>query len=70
MNVVDAVDYGSYPSIVQWVEKIVGEEGLNVLISNAGQYTRNDLASVTPEAMRSDYELNTIAPLMLAKVHP
>lgn len=63
----DAVDYDSYPSIVQWVEKIVGEEGLNVLINNAGQYNKGDLASVTPEGMRSDYELNAIAPLMLSR---
>lgn len=70
LNFVDAVDYGSYPSIVEWVEKIVGGEGLNVLINNAGQYCKGDLDSVTAEGMRSDFELNTIAPLMLSKVHP
>lgn len=64
----DAVDYASYPALVQWIQKTVNGEGLNLLINNAGQFSKlEDLASVTREAMLSDFEVNAVAPLRLSQ---
>jgi len=64
----EITDTSAYPSIVKQVEDIVGDEGLNLLINNAGLLPRNrDLESVTPEAMREAYEVNCIAPLFIAR---
>jgi len=65
MNVTDQSVYGG---IVQKVSDIVGEEGLNMLINNAGVLPQNrDLQVVTPEDMREAFETNCIAPLFLSK---
>lgn len=46
----------------------MGEEGLNLLINNAViQPGNSDLYSVTPEAMRTAYEVNCIAPLCISR---
>eukprot|EP00088_Acartia_fossae_P033404 TRINITY_DN3419_c0_g1_i3.p1 TRINITY_DN3419_c0_g1~~TRINITY_DN3419_c0_g1_i3.p1 ORF type:complete len:250 (-),score=76.87 TRINITY_DN3419_c0_g1_i3:574-1323(-) len=64
----DVIDHNSYPEVVKKVGDIVGDEGLNLLINNAGLLpTNRDLASVTPEAMRDAFEVNCIAPLFLTR---
>ena len=64
-------DYAALPAVVDEVTGVVGDEGLNLLINNAGELKRenNALNDVTPEHMRREYEVNTIAPLMIAQVH-
>jgi len=66
----DVVDYSSYPTLVRWVEGILGpDEGLTVLINNAGLgvWELNSLEKSTPDVMMQHFETNTIAPLMLSK---
>ena len=41
---------------------------LSIIMSSTLYDLRDDLESVTPEAMRTAFEVNTIAPLMIAKV--
>jgi len=64
----EVTDYAAFPALVKKVNDVVGNEGLNLLINNAGMVPQDrDLASVTPEAMRQAYEVNCIAPLFLSK---
>jgi len=64
----EVTDYDAFPALVKKVNDVVGDEGLNLLINNAGLLPQNrDLESVTPEAMRQAYEVNCIAPLFLSK---
>lgn len=66
----DTLDYASFPSIVDWVEKSLGAGGLlNLLINNAGQYQPDQtLDAITRDKMISEIEMNAVAPLMLTKV--
>lgn len=64
----DVTDFGSYDTVVKNVESIVQDEGLNLLLNNAGissKYTRINLVKV--EQMTSGFMTNTVAPLMLTK---
>jgi NAD(P)-dependent dehydrogenase (short-subunit alcohol dehydrogenase family) len=64
----EVTDYNSFPALVKKVEGIVGSEGLNLLINNAGVVSADrSLEAVTPEAMRHDYEINCIAPFFLSR---
>lgn len=63
----DITDVASYPSIVKKIEDIVGDDGLNVVINNAGISTHYDLETVTPQAMTTAFEVNCIAPLFLSR---
>jgi len=64
----EVTDYDSFPSVVKQVEDIVGAEGLNLLINNAGMIPPNrDLQSITPEAMLQGFEINCVAPLFLSR---
>jgi len=62
-------DYSSLDRIAKEVQEIVGDEGLNVLLNNAGiasKFTRVNLVKV--EQMTENFKVNTIAPLFLTKV--
>ncbi|XP_049786928.1 C-factor [Schistocerca cancellata] len=64
----DVKDFNSYGEFSKSVADIVGEEGLNVLINNAGvssKFTRVNL--VKYEQMMENFTVNTVAPLMLTK---
>lgn len=65
---VDVNNFDSYTKFVDEVEKIVKDDGLNVLINNAGvspKFTRVGLVKV--DQMMDTLKTNTIAPLMLTK---
>jgi len=61
-------DHDVYEQVVQQVGDVVGDEGLNILINNAGVLPQNrDLQVVTPQDMRDAFETNCIAPLFLSR---
>lgn len=69
ISFLDVTDFGSYDRVVKNVESIVQDEGLNLLLNNAGissKYTRINLVKV--EQMTNGFMTNTVAPLMLTKV--
>ncbi|XP_060587074.1 C-signal-like [Ruditapes philippinarum] len=49
------------------VQSTVQDEGLNLLVNNAGILKRMGFHDVTREDMRKHYEVNCIGPLMMAK---
>lgn len=67
----DMTQSDTFDKTVQEVENIVGDEGLNVLINNAGilkeTATIND---ITAENLTLHYLTNTVGPIMLTKVLP
>ena len=64
----DVTDYGALPGIVEQTQRLVRGGGLNLLINNAGILGKQALDEITPEKMRECFEVNSIAPLMIAKV--
>lgn len=57
----------SLSSALQEVKSIVGNEGLSCLINNAAVGITADLKGVTPEAMMTSFQINTVAPLFVTK---
>lgn len=67
--ILDVTNYASFAALVQQIDEIVKEEGLNVLINNAGIYPSvASLNSVTDDELRRILETNSIAPVMVTKV--
>lgn len=65
----DLTNFDKYGNLVNQVESIVKDKGLNVLINNAGvssKFTRVSLVKV--QQMSENFTVNTVAPLMLTKV--
>jgi len=61
-------DTSSHPSLYNQIAETVGEDGLNLVIHNAGiKPKRQDLQSVRPEEMLSSFETNCVAPLFLSR---
>ncbi|XP_065277217.1 C-signal-like [Emys orbicularis] len=63
----DVVCENSIKKVVQEVEEILGDKGLNCLINNAGINVVASLEEVTAETMLTIYETNTVAQLMVTK---
>ena len=61
-------NFASFAGIKAEVEKTVGAEGLNLLINNAGMGKQTLLDKVTAQDLDTAYNVNTIAPIMLAQV--
>lgn len=64
----DVTDQDSVDLAKSFVEKKVQNEGLNLLINNAGVLDKSGFQEVTREAMRKSYEVNAIGPLMMVQV--
>jgi len=63
----DVTKPDTFTAIVAEVDGIVQENGLNVLINNAGIYLRKELEDVTAEDMLLAFSTNAIGPLMLTQ---
>ncbi|XP_065155964.1 C-signal [Atheta coriaria] len=64
----DVTEFDKHKQFATEVQKIVGDDGLNVLFNNAGtspKYTR--LPFVKPEQLMDTFRTNTVAPIILAK---
>ena len=63
----DVKDYAQYDQVVKQVGDIVGEDGIDLLINNAGIAIRTGLDDITPEKMIENFEVNSVTPLMFSK---
>ncbi|XP_054893422.1 C-factor [Poeciliopsis prolifica] len=57
----------SISSASEHVQSIVGNSGLNCLINNAAIGFSTNISTVTPEAMMSMFQVNSVAPLFVTK---
>eukprot|EP00095_Tigriopus_kingsejongensis_P008234 snap_masked-scaffold591_size129331-processed-gene-0.14 protein:Tk08234 transcript:snap_masked-scaffold591_size129331-processed-gene-0.14-mRNA-1 annotation:"uncharacterized oxidoreductase -like" len=60
----DVTHHSTYSAFVADVDQIVGDNGLNLVIHNAGVMPDSE---ETPEALRRAFEVNTIAPKCLSE---
>jgi short-subunit dehydrogenase len=60
-------NYEEFNDLVSKVGQIVGGDGVDTLINNAGILIQKDLEGVTPKDMVENFEVNTVSPLMLTK---
>ncbi|XP_033913285.3 C-signal [Acipenser ruthenus] len=69
INVVtlDAINQDSIEQASKEVESLLGDEGLNCLINNAGINISGTLETVEAEQMMKNYETNAVSPLMITK---
>ncbi|CAG2114161.1 unnamed protein product [Medioppia subpectinata] len=63
----DGTDYKSFDGFAKQVADIVGDRGLDTLINNAGMGIASKLDAVTADDMMTNFEVNSVAPLMLTK---
>ncbi|CAG9783425.1 unnamed protein product [Diatraea saccharalis] len=64
----DVTDFGSYDDFTSQIAKVTGNDGLNLLINNAGVTTKfTKLNLVKTEQLLDNLTVNTIAPIMLTK---
>ena len=68
----DMGDEKSRQQAVKEVEKIVGDDGLNVLVNNSGMLTfETSLESITQESLSEQLQLNTVSTILVLKAfHP
>lgn len=65
---IDLKNFDSYPKLVEDVSNIVKEDGLNVLINNAGIASKSTrLNFVQADAMIENLTTNTVVPVLMAK---
>ena len=64
----DVTNHSSFPSLAESLRPIIGDQGLNILVNNAGvapKSTRINL--VTEQQMTDTFACNVVAPLLLTK---
>lgn len=65
----DVTNYESFQTLVTQIEDVVKDEGLNVLLNNAGSAPKSTRLSFTKAAdLKETFDTNTVAPVMLTAV--
>ena len=67
-TVADVTDHSALPAVVEQVKGIVGDEGLNLLINNAGIIFYDQTGEKQVEIMRVSYKTNALGPAMVTQV--
>lgn len=68
LSLSDASDPSSIKKLAQQVGSVVGTEGLNLLINNAGILHRDSLQTTTTENMQNTFTTNVVGPTNITKV--
>ncbi|CAM9644661.1 unnamed protein product [Lampetra fluviatilis] len=63
----DITDRASVERAVRVVDEAVGEEGLNLLVNNAGTLQTGSLGSLSADSMLQCYHTNAVAPAILTE---
>lgn len=65
--VLDLIKYDQFENFTGQVQQIVADDGLDLLVNNAGILIRDNLETVTPKNLLTNIEVNAVAPLALTK---
>lgn len=63
----NTTDFDALPSLPNRIYEFVGDEGLDVLINNAGTYLKVSLLEGSSDDMMENFKVNTVAPLMITR---
>lgn len=63
----DLSDFASYEALSSKVSLIVGDNGLDVLINNAGIFNKVSLLEGTHDSMIQNLAVNSVAPLFITR---
>jgi len=65
----DITDVTQYDDVVRQVREVVGSEGLNLLINNAGIFNKDmqGIESQTKEELMRHFEVNTVSPILVTQ---
>ena len=63
----DTKNYNQFDGFAEKVKQIVGEDGIDTIINNAGIAIRSGISDVTPQDMIENFEVNAVSPLILTK---
>lgn len=66
--IADVTDYASFEGFAKQIDDIVKDEGLNVLLNNAGVFLEKGKPVATRDDMVNTFEINSVAPIMLTRV--
>lgn len=64
----DVTDYASFDGFVKQIDDVVKEEGLNVVLNNAGVFPDKGKAESSRDDLMITFEINSVAPIMLTRV--
>lgn len=68
-TILDVTNYKSFDVLVKQIDEIVQDEGLNVLLNNAGISPKSTRLNLTKDDdLMTTFETNAVAPVMLTKV--
>lgn len=63
----DTGDFNSFPNFANKIEELIGENGLDVLINNAGVYLKVSLLEGSSDDVMENFKINAVAPLMITR---
>lgn len=63
----DTNDFDALPNLSSKIDEIIGDNGLDVVINNAGIYLKVALLEGSPDDMIENFKTNTVAPLMITR---
>jgi len=65
----DISDVSQHERVVRQVSEVLGDEGLNLLINNAGTFTKSiqTIGDQTKDELMKHFEINTVSPILVTK---
>lgn len=63
----DTTDFDSLPNFANKIEELVGENGLDVIINNAGAYLKVSLLEGSSDDVLENFKINAVAPFMITR---
>ncbi|KAG4065464.1 hypothetical protein HA402_002698 [Bradysia odoriphaga] len=63
----DTTDLGALPNFANKVDELVDENGLDVLINNAGAYLKVSLLEGSSDDLVENFKINAVAPFMMTR---
>ncbi|KAJ6635796.1 C-factor [Pseudolycoriella hygida] len=63
----DTTDFDGLPNFVNKVDELVGDNGLDILINNAGAYLKVSLLEGSSDDIIENFKINAVAPFMITR---